>query len=165
MQIRANVKYHVTQLPFCSISSPLHDLHTNWGRTNWHDNSAAARPGWEEFSKWSPIWQILGFQSVYTLQRVPQVSVSDGTALCCAQLAACVARVVSTCPSRGWLTGPSLQGVDARAVRRLGNEARIRCDWAETHFLFRNTLYPFPQGCHHVVSQLTGWNWSQCLTL
>lgn len=50
MQISANVKYHVTQMPFCCISSPLHDLHTNWGRTNWHDNSAAARPGWEQFS-------------------------------------------------------------------------------------------------------------------
>lgn len=44
------MKYHVTQLPFCCISGPLHDLHTNWGRTNWHDNSATARPGWEQFS-------------------------------------------------------------------------------------------------------------------
>lgn len=54
---------------------------------------------------------------------------------------------------------------DASATRRPGNEAQIRCDWAETGFLCRNTLDPFPKACHHVVGQLTGWNCGQCLTL
>lgn len=151
--MNANVKYRVTKLPFCCISGPLHDLHTNWGRTNWHDNSA-----------W--VGTLLTFALLsdknaasdqFTRRSVSPRSLCEwwhSTVLChvrCLHRHGC-SRFVP------------------RRVRWCGQGCREwtperRSHWLETQFLLRNTLYSFQQGCHHVVSQLSGWNWSQYLTL